>query len=164
MSTSLSANGSESRRERASPRPRGRENAKNTPCRNIGIYGFCRYENDGCAYNHDSTPRNTTHLSTSSTSESSTSSRRFNVESPSFTPLQPQANGIQPPRASAISPRSAHAAPFTPKASKPSKFHRISARLILIPLLRPSIFARSTKDFATRSPGICSSELRSHSD
>lgn len=36
-----------------SPRPKGRENSKNTLCRNIGIYGHCRYENEGCAFNHD---------------------------------------------------------------------------------------------------------------
>jgi PAB-dependent poly(A)-specific ribonuclease subunit 3 len=41
-----------------SPRPKGREN-KDTPCRNITIYGHCRYINT-CTFNHDQ--MDTTHL------------------------------------------------------------------------------------------------------
>ncbi|TVY46335.1 PAN2-PAN3 deadenylation complex subunit PAN3 [Lachnellula occidentalis] len=37
----------------SSPRPKGRENAKDTLCRNVLIYGHCRYEDQGCAFNHD---------------------------------------------------------------------------------------------------------------
>jgi PAB-dependent poly(A)-specific ribonuclease subunit 3 len=29
------------------------ENAKDTLCRNVLIYGHCRYEDQGCAFNHD---------------------------------------------------------------------------------------------------------------
>jgi hypothetical protein len=43
---------------------------KNTPCRNIGIFGFCKYEKDGCAYNHDV-------LKSKTQSNSTTSSERF---------------------------------------------------------------------------------------
>jgi hypothetical protein len=53
MATSLGTSPGDSRRNVISPRPKGRENAKNTLCRNIGIYGHCRYENEGCAFNHD---------------------------------------------------------------------------------------------------------------
>jgi hypothetical protein len=51
----LGQNSGDARRSVASsPRPqKGRENAKNTLCRNIGIYGHCRWEKDGCAFNHD---------------------------------------------------------------------------------------------------------------
>jgi hypothetical protein len=31
----------------------GAENAKDTLCRNVLIYGHCRYEDQGCAFNHD---------------------------------------------------------------------------------------------------------------
>jgi hypothetical protein len=54
MATSLGTSPGDSRRNNViSPRPKGRENSKNTLCRNIGIYGHCRYENEGCAFNHD---------------------------------------------------------------------------------------------------------------
>ncbi|TGO33077.1 hypothetical protein BHYA_0268g00040 [Botrytis hyacinthi] len=43
----------ELRRPTSSPRPKGRENAKDTLCRNVLIYGHCRYEDQGCAFNHD---------------------------------------------------------------------------------------------------------------
>ncbi|KAF4634548.1 hypothetical protein G7Y89_g3563 [Cudoniella acicularis] len=43
----------ELRKPASSPRPKGRENAKETLCRNVLIYGHCRYEDQGCAFNHD---------------------------------------------------------------------------------------------------------------
>lgn len=98
----------------ASPRPKGRENLKNTPCRNIGIFGFCKYEKDGCAYNHEASSMRSKSQTHSTASSESTNTSRLNVDSPSFTPLQPQTNGLRP---SAISPRSANAAPFTPKSN-----------------------------------------------
>jgi PAB-dependent poly(A)-specific ribonuclease subunit 3 len=109
-------------RKSTPPRPRGRENAKNTSCRNIGIYGFCKYENDGCAYNHDSKPKGPTINPGAVTilprNPPHESAKRFNVESPSFTPLQPHSNG----KTSAMSPKAAHAAPFTPKSNKSSMY------------------------------------------
>jgi hypothetical protein len=54
MATALGTSPGDSRRNNViSPRPKGRENSKNTLCRDIGIYGHCRYENEGCAFNHD---------------------------------------------------------------------------------------------------------------
>jgi hypothetical protein len=54
MATALGTSPGDSRRSNViSPRPKGRENSKNTLCRNINIYGHCRYENEGCAFNHD---------------------------------------------------------------------------------------------------------------
>ncbi|KAL6858217.1 PAB-dependent poly(A)-specific ribonuclease subunit 3 [Amphichorda felina] len=40
------------RRQVGSPRPKGREN-KDTLCRNVLIYGHCRYEDQGCTFSHD---------------------------------------------------------------------------------------------------------------
>lgn len=51
--TTLGTSPTEPRRGVASPRPKGRENSKSTICRNIGIYGHCRWEKEGCAFNHD---------------------------------------------------------------------------------------------------------------
>ncbi|KAJ5450524.1 PAB-dependent poly(A)-specific ribonuclease subunit 3 [Penicillium daleae] len=41
------------RRTTGSPKMKTRENAKDTLCRNVTIYGRCRYEDKGCAFNHD---------------------------------------------------------------------------------------------------------------
>jgi hypothetical protein len=49
----LGSSPGDARRGVISPRPKGRENARNTVCRNIGIYGHCRYQNEGCLYNHE---------------------------------------------------------------------------------------------------------------
>lgn len=38
--------------------------AKSVPCKNITIYGFCRYENKGCAFNHDTPENNGTKTAT----------------------------------------------------------------------------------------------------
>ncbi|KAH8654487.1 hypothetical protein BGZ60DRAFT_386045 [Tricladium varicosporioides] len=46
-------NSPELRKPASSPRPKGRENSKDTLCRNVLIYGHCRYEEQGCAFNHD---------------------------------------------------------------------------------------------------------------
>lgn len=53
MAAALGTSPDSRRNNVVSPRPKGRENSKNTLCRNIGIYGHCRYENEGCAFNHD---------------------------------------------------------------------------------------------------------------
>lgn len=91
-----------------SPRPKGRE-AKNTFCRNVTIYGHCRYENT-CPYIHDHTKLN----------QGENAKKRFNVDSPSFTPLQTATNGSVTPsaRSAAISPKAANAAVFTPKSQR----------------------------------------------
>ncbi|RAL63532.1 hypothetical protein DID88_003576 [Monilinia fructigena] len=93
----------ELRRPTSSPRPKGRENAKDTLCRNVLIYGHCRYEDQGCAFNHDPNkglggvidqPKKT-----------------LNVDSPSFTPAAiPTTN-----KASSITSQAVNAAPFTPR-------------------------------------------------
>ncbi|KAH8131555.1 hypothetical protein FP744_10002002 [Trichoderma asperellum] len=79
----------ELRRQVGSPRPRPREN-KDTLCRNILIYGHCRYEDQGCAFMHDQTKGNSSQASSSQQDNSGTK-KTLNVESPSFTPsiLQP---------------------------------------------------------------------------
>ncbi|KAF1954696.1 hypothetical protein CC80DRAFT_416623 [Byssothecium circinans] len=98
----------DSRRGVSSPRPKGRE-AKNTFCRNVTIYGHCRYENT-CPYIHDPAKMN----------QNENIKKRFNVDSPSFTPLQASTNGSLTPssRGAAISPKAANAAIFTPKSQR----------------------------------------------
>ncbi|KAL5373624.1 PAB-dependent poly(A)-specific ribonuclease subunit 3 [Paraphaeosphaeria sporulosa] len=108
MATTYGGPAGDSRRGVASPRPKGRE-AKNTFCRNVTIYGHCRYENT-CPYIHDSTKLG----------QNENKMKRFNVDSPSFTPLQASTNGALTPssRSAAISPKAANAAIFTPKSQR----------------------------------------------
>ena len=40
------------------------ENAKDTLCRNVLIYGHCRYEDQGCAFNHDPNKMSSSHPDT----------------------------------------------------------------------------------------------------
>ncbi|OCL10176.1 PAB-dependent poly(A)-specific ribonuclease subunit PAN3 [Glonium stellatum] len=112
MATTYGNSPGDSRRGVSSPRPKGRE-AKNTFCRNVTIYGHCRYENT-CLYVHDPAKLNNPQM------QNENIKKRFNVDSPSFTPLQPATNGaLTPaPRSAAISPKAANAAVFTPKSQR----------------------------------------------
>lgn len=88
---------------------KSRENAKDTLCRNVTIYGRCRYEDKGCAFNHDPSKLS---------ANQSDSKKRFNVDSPSFTPSLLSGNGASAPKKStAISPKAASAAPFQPRTT-----------------------------------------------
>ncbi|KAL1963556.1 hypothetical protein VTN77DRAFT_8001 [Rasamsonia byssochlamydoides] len=101
----------ESRRSTGSLKLKGRENAKDTLCRNVTIYGKCRYEDKGCAFNHDPQKFSNAHQNDSS------SKKRLNVDSPSFTPSLLAANGsTTPKKTTSISPKAASAAPFLPKS------------------------------------------------
>ncbi|KAE8151961.1 PAB-dependent poly(A)-specific ribonuclease subunit pan3 [Aspergillus avenaceus] len=113
----------DSRRATGSPKMKARvENAKDTLCRNVTIYGRCRYEDKGCAFNHDPQRVNSAYQS-----DSSNSRRRLNVDSPSFTPSLLSSNGSSPTTATVtakktttISPKAANAAPFQPRGSNTS--------------------------------------------
>ncbi|ORY16491.1 PAB-dependent poly(A)-specific ribonuclease subunit PAN3 [Clohesyomyces aquaticus] len=110
MATSFGGPTGDSRRGVASPRPKGRE-AKNTFCRNVTIYGHCRYENT-CPYIHDPSKLN----------RNENMKKIFDANTPSFTPgpLQANPNGNLTPssRSAAISPKAANAAVFTPKSQR----------------------------------------------
>ncbi|KAI0162252.1 hypothetical protein GGR57DRAFT_317207 [Xylariaceae sp. FL1272] len=72
--------------------------SKDTLCRNVLIYGHCRYENQGCAFRHDQNkPSN----------DDNPPKKSLNVDSPSFTPAQPGRK----------SNLSTNATPFTPRGS-----------------------------------------------
>ncbi|EHY57233.1 PAB-dependent poly(A)-specific ribonuclease subunit 3 [Exophiala dermatitidis] len=96
-----------------SPRLRGRENARDTLCRNVTIYGKCRYEDKGCAFNH-----NIEKATSDGGQNDSQSKKTLNVDSPSFTPsfLSPNGANTAAKKSAGISPKAASAAPFMPKA------------------------------------------------
>ncbi|KAF8854360.1 PAB-dependent poly(A)-specific ribonuclease subunit PAN3 [Acephala macrosclerotiorum] len=89
----------ELRKPASSPKPRGKENQKDTLCRNVVIYGHCRYEDQGCAFNHD--PNKTL-------SSQAEAKKSLNVDSPSFTPSTLSTAGK-------ISSHAANAVPFQPR-------------------------------------------------
>ncbi|KAM5483327.1 PAB-dependent poly(A)-specific ribonuclease subunit 3 [Microsporum audouinii] len=95
------------------------ENAKDTLCRNVTIYGRCRYEDKGCAFNHDPQKLNAAQHESSG---AGVKQKRLNVESPSFTPSTTPSNGVVTTAVTAkkpatLSPKAAGAAPFLPKAA-----------------------------------------------
>ncbi|EFE38916.1 hypothetical protein TRV_06435 [Trichophyton verrucosum HKI 0517] len=134
------------RRTNGSPKLKGRvvENAKDTLCRNVTIYGRCRYEDKGVQLdrlrslarqqtspaqpdpNSQTLPLKATMDSSclaSSSSGAGVKQKRLNVESPSFTPSTTPNNGTAPTSAvtakkpATLSPKAAGAAPFLPKGS-----------------------------------------------
>ncbi|KAF6218046.1 hypothetical protein HO133_006458 [Letharia lupina] len=91
----------------------GRENAKDTLCRNVTIYGHCRYEDKGCAFNHDP-------VKSQPNSQVESIKKRFNIASPSFTPSSLAVNGNHAtPKTLGLSPKAANAAPFKPRTLTP---------------------------------------------
>ncbi|EXJ83649.1 PAB-dependent poly(A)-specific ribonuclease subunit pan3 [Capronia coronata CBS 617.96] len=113
MAAALKNNVEDTKHAALSPRLKGRENAKDTLCRNVTIYGKCRYEDKGCAFNHN------IERSTSESGQSDSQSKKtLNVDSPSFTPSFLSPNGANPSGkpSAGISPKAASAAPFMPKA------------------------------------------------
>uniref|UniRef100_A0A8H7TVJ1 PAN2-PAN3 deadenylation complex subunit PAN3 n=1 Tax=Bionectria ochroleuca TaxID=29856 RepID=A0A8H7TVJ1_BIOOC len=90
------------RRQVGSPRSKGREN-KDTLCRNVLIYGHCRYEDQGCTFSHDQNK--------GKSSQTDISKKSLNVESPSFTP----ATIPTIIKKGALSTQAANAPAFTPR-------------------------------------------------
>nr|KMM72452.1 pabp1-dependent poly(a)-specific ribonuclease subunit pan3 [Coccidioides posadasii RMSCC 3488] len=112
MASAGKPNIDDGRRGTSSPKLKGRDHAKDTLCRNVTIYGRCRYEDKGCVFNHDPSRVNEAQHPESRSS----SKKRFNVDSPSFTPSATPLNGSSGLKKSAtISPKAANAAPFLPK-------------------------------------------------
>ncbi|KAK9852001.1 hypothetical protein MYU51_008955 [Penicillium brevicompactum] len=100
----------DARRITGSPKMKSRENAKDTLCRNVTIYGRCRYEDKGMT-----APPSLWRMIADGVSFSD-SKKRFNVDSPSFTPSSLSGNGA-PKKSTAISPKAVSAAPFQPRTS-----------------------------------------------
>ncbi|KAG9242885.1 PAB-dependent poly(A)-specific ribonuclease subunit PAN3 [Calycina marina] len=92
----------ELRKPTSSPRPKGREHAKDTLCRNVLIYGHCRYEDQGCAFSHDPNKNASTQPDPK---------KSLNVDSPAFNPQLPAA----PKTSSFTSQLAAAASSFTPR-------------------------------------------------
>lgn len=82
---------------------------RDTLCRNILIYGKCRYENAGCNFNHEQP--NTSHPSSSA--DTNKKGLALNGDSPSFTPSSLMAQPTT--KKSTLPSQAASAAVFTPR-------------------------------------------------
>ncbi|KAJ9616509.1 PAB-dependent poly(A)-specific ribonuclease subunit 3 [Cladophialophora chaetospira] len=118
MAAVIKSNAEDTKQAALSPKLKGRETAKDTLCRNVTIYGKCRYEDKGCAFNHTIEKAS----SDSGQIDSGQPKKTLNVDSPSFTPSFLSPNGgataaaVLKKAPVAISPKAASAAPFMPKA------------------------------------------------
>lgn len=74
------------------------DSAKGTLCKNILIYGYCKYENKGCAFSHRR--NNNANLGPGATPAKSVATtptsdkRKFNVNTPSFQPSTAPVQGL----------------------------------------------------------------------
>ncbi|KAK6353024.1 PAB-dependent poly(A)-specific ribonuclease subunit 3 [Orbilia brochopaga] len=106
-----------------SPRRVKGEAANQTQCRNIVIYGYCRYQDRGCIFNHDTSnisPSKNPVSPSQSGIGSDMSKRKLNVESASFTPGQSPSFGnaiMASPQQSKLNPKVLEAAVFTPRVN-----------------------------------------------
>ncbi|CUS24916.1 LAQU0S21e01332g1_1 [Lachancea quebecensis] len=94
--------------------------AKDIPCKNITIYGFCKYENDGCIFNHGSTKQNATSPGpkfNAKTASSFTPSKALNSKNSTSTAIKAEkvakalTTAVEQPATS--SPLAMKSAPFT---------------------------------------------------
>ncbi|PHH82707.1 hypothetical protein CDD82_5062 [Ophiocordyceps australis] len=100
---------SDLRRQVGSPRPKGKEN-KETLCRNVLIYGHCRYEDQGCTFSHE---RHKSNNHSNNTNSPDVNKKSLNVESPSFTPASIQPSNL---KKASLPTQAASAPAFTPSA------------------------------------------------
>ncbi|KAL7916324.1 kinase-like domain-containing protein [Trichoderma velutinum] len=129
----------EVRRQVGSPRPKTREN-KETLCRNVLIYGHCRYEDQGCSFSHDQTKGNSP--------QQDNSKKTLNVESPSFTPSLLQPINKKP----TFSSQAVTAPSFTPRglgAATPSTLPDTEA-----PMFNPASIREFTPSFDLSSSSV----------
>ncbi|KAG6017254.1 hypothetical protein E4U43_001909 [Claviceps pusilla] len=95
----------------SSPKPKGRAENRETLCRNVLIYGHCRYEDQGCTFSHEQNKNNS--------NQADISRKALNVESPSFTPASLQNSA----KKATFSTQAANAPSFTPRglAASPAR-------------------------------------------
>ncbi|EGY20692.1 PAB-dependent poly(A)-specific ribonuclease subunit PAN3 [Verticillium dahliae VdLs.17] len=130
--------------------------SKDTLCRNVLIYGHCRYENSGCAFNHDQN-RTTNQNGQSPQGLQSEVAKRFNVDSPSFTPTTLQAAPgsatTTPVKKSTFSSQAASAASFVPRgtSSTPSAAKDTESSALLF---NPAKFQEFTPQNFELSPNV----------
>lgn len=120
--------------------------AKNIPCRNIQIHGFCKFEHKGCSYNHDLKPDDNENIQTKSdmVDENVHIVNNTNIETDSNLNLTDTASKIPLSRATSSKTASLESGKkfkidspaFTPTAL--NKFAALSPSLQTIPTFIPS--------------------------
>ncbi|KAG6020946.1 hypothetical protein E4U41_002675 [Claviceps citrina] len=103
----------------SSPKPKGRAENRETLCRNVLIYGHCRYEDQGCTFSHEQNKNNA--------NQADVSRKALNVESPSFTPASLQNSA----KKATFSTQAANAPTFTPRGLAASSAMTVDAEAAL---------------------------------
>ncbi|OVF08908.1 putative PAB-dependent poly(A)-specific ribonuclease subunit [Clavispora lusitaniae] len=105
------------------------DSARDIPCKNVLIYGYCKYENKGCAFAHPASSKSSTiktnsaNASTIATGDATDASppaepkRKFNMNTPSF---QPSVSGLTN-KFSALSPKLKEIPVFVPASMESSE-------------------------------------------
>ncbi|KID95914.1 PAB-dependent poly(A)-specific ribonuclease subunit PAN3, partial [Metarhizium majus ARSEF 297] len=125
---------------RANPEPIA-EN-KDTLCRNVLIYGHCRYEDQGCTFSHDQNKNNS--------NPPDMSRKALNVESPSFTPANLQSAGKKP----TFSTQAANAPAFTPRGLGASPALSATPADPESAIFNPAAIREFTPSFELNSQGV----------
>lgn len=106
------------------------DSAKDTLCKNILIYGYCKFENKGCAFNHTKPQLNPTlSLGPNPSTMGADGKRKFNLNTPSFQPTS--APGL-------FSPKMKEAVPFNSDAADDSGVAHTALALKKFNVLTPS--------------------------
>lgn len=135
---------------------------RDTLCRNITIYGKCRYENAGCNFNHEQ-PSNNNISHASSSADMSRKALALNGDSPSFTPSSlntPSTAGkksflpSQAASAAIFTPRGAGA--VTPAPSEPERLFNPATVKEFTPAQQPNyeLGSASTQALPTPEPSL----------
>ncbi|EFY95228.2 protein kinase [Metarhizium robertsii] len=126
----------------SSPKPKGRAENKDTLCRNVLIYGHCRYEDQGCTFSHDQNKNNS--------NPPDMSRKALNVESPSFTPANLQSAGKKP----TFSTQAANAPAFTPRGLGASPALSATPADPESAIFNPAAIREFTPSFELNSQGV----------
>ncbi|KAK9442388.1 PAB-dependent poly(A)-specific ribonuclease subunit PAN3 [Metarhizium brunneum] len=126
----------------SSPKPKGRAENRDTLCRNVLIYGHCRYEDQGCTFSHDQNKNNS--------NPPDMSRKALNVESPSFTPANLQSAGKKP----TFSTQAANAPAFTPRGLGASPALSATPADPESAIFNPAAIREFTPSFELNSQGV----------
>lgn len=152
--------------------PQKFEWAKNIPCRNIQIHGYCKYENKGCSFNHDlarkqrkdgpadsSPPLRKPAAKSTNASPSNSASSSFNVNTPSFTPSKFLSNPGTLKGVAAFVPSRKEENKETPEARKvPGDYFGVKTASTPPPTAKSAIFDPESAPVFT--PGGSSANLQ----
>ncbi|OBA23623.1 hypothetical protein METBIDRAFT_64594 [Metschnikowia bicuspidata var. bicuspidata NRRL YB-4993] len=125
------------------------ESAKEIPCKNVLIYGYCKFENKGCVFSHPLPENAQSPESTNAVATPTDSKRKFNMNTPSF---QPSVLSMTS-KFAALSPKVKEIPIFVPSSAEPSSTAHSTANHVTEP---PSAAHNSfsARKFNTSTPSF----------